>query len=51
MTVQISVLHDFDAVAKTARAAIPRDEFECAVVPEFPQTIRFAIEKHPSAAT
>jgi hypothetical protein len=24
----ISVLHDFAAVAKTARAAIPRDEFE-----------------------
>jgi nitrogen regulatory protein P-II 1 len=46
------MLHVFGGVAKTARAAIPRDEFERA------RSFRnsrdrsfFAIEKHPSAAT
>jgi nitrogen regulatory protein PII len=46
------MLHVFDGVAKTARAAIPRFEFESAL--QFRDSRKptlFAIEKHPPAAT
>jgi nitrogen regulatory protein P-II 1 len=50
-SMKISMLHVFDGVAKTARAAILRDEFLRAIGLEFRAPIVFAIEKHPHAAT